>query len=368
MELRNRVWNLENYIYCSTILYLINNIMVAVNKNIALSTVNQGCVLLEHFIMIGLQTAIVFSSLLGYSRIRTYFIDHDKTTSQYYIRLVILLIVHLLIQSCCYWNRSLYQTITIFLPGYVQILLFIGFIIPLVYEYMTLNKIDMSSCVLVLITILDAILIINHMQPLYMMIFIVLLFISLVLCTYRYHYSIFMNRMFIICMFILCVVLCLGFIYYHYDDYIINRLQDWLSPEYNTGYDYIRNLLTHSHLLGKSSLVNQTMLSEFYYYGLIGPSILYYLGWIPLLIYILFQCFYLGSIIHFIFISFKNKNINILLVILLIYVFIQLTGNVMGTLGMPILNVNSPFVDVKNDFLIAIMIIGFISENELYVN
>lgn len=72
--LKDKFFTIENFMHCSVLLYLLNNVIICLNKNYVKSGILLDTVF-NHFIKISLITSFIGLSLFVCSRRKEYFFD-----------------------------------------------------------------------------------------------------------------------------------------------------------------------------------------------------------------------------------------------------------------------------------------------------
>lgn len=348
---------LSFFVGLSSILFFINVFLVCMNKFYYL-TEDIGDIVLNRMIHISLYLGIAYLCLILCLKLSEYFLECDSDdviSSSYLQRLMIVYLFLCIVQGVLYYS-ALYEIVIVFVPFYIQMFIFIGILIPAFYRAYILNK-DMKEnrkylIGLFVLSLFIIMMFTGKLTPIYIVVFFLLLGISILLCIYKYNSEMISKKLISILVILLLVssviVVCVN-----YGNYIIPRIKDYILPDNDIGYYYIRQLLVHSNIVGKAFIMNVDLYREFYIYDLLGASVLYHFGWLCLMIYSLIQIGYAFIIGNMLRQEFKlNKHLSVFYIVLLVYVLLQLLCNITGTLGGPILNITPIFVDVRVDIFI----------------
>jgi len=174
----------------------------------------------------------------------------------------------------------------------------------------------------------------------------------------KYIYpTILRKKRIIVAALILCLVIFFVITYIGHGQYILHKLYRWIRPDVGNTYEYIRNIFDNARIIGKCELSNPNIYNHFYCFGLIAPSILFYFGWLAFIVYLGFMGFY-GYMIYKIINDEmqKKQTMNILLVIFLSYLLFEIVLSCLGAIGLPTVNIQSPFVHLKTDSIIMVVI------------
>lgn len=337
--------------YLCIVLFLINNVMLCINK------VNGDFIdhLFHGYLYTSLMLAVTFTCIYACYHIKKRWFDirdDFKEDKEYVFTVGVLLLVLFIVELFPYND-----IIQFFFPYMVRLLLLIGYVLPVLYECYMLNRNMYKSYMygMIILYVLTILLSISRLSPIYIGVSILLLFTSFMLSTYHYNRVLLSNKWFIVSSVIVMIHVMVGMIYLTEGNYIVERIHEYIVPQLDTGYHYIRELLSHSKFIGKSDYINKIMLEEFDVYQLIGSSLLYRCGWLVFFLYLVLHYTLIRILISLMKQYIKDKNI--LLVIFMLYVCIQLVCSITGALGLPILNILSPLTDIKSDLFIIIVII-----------